>query len=88
MQPFYWPAAAVCDSPTPDQAAASAAVTHTYNKQEFCADKISEDKIKQIEKESKKLFSRKNVFYVSSFSGSGLEKITQSIGSRLANEKN
>ena len=44
MQPFYWPAAAVCDSPTPDQAAASAAVTHTYNKQELCADKISEDK--------------------------------------------
>ena len=44
MQPFYWPAAAVCDSPTPAQAAASAAVTHTYNKQEFCADKISEDK--------------------------------------------
>ena len=44
MQPFYWPAAAVCDSPTPAQAAASAAVTHTYNKLEFCADKISEDK--------------------------------------------
>ena len=47
MQPFYWPAAAVCDSPTPDQAAASAAVTtvtQTYNKQEFCANKISEDK--------------------------------------------
>ena len=51
-------------------------------------DKISEDKRKQIEKESKKLFSNKNVFYVSSISGSGLEKITQSIGSRLANEKN
>ena len=51
-------------------------------------DKISEDKRKQVEKESKKLFSNKNVFYVSSISGSGLEKITQSIGSRLANEKN
>ena len=51
-------------------------------------DKISEDKRKQIEKESKKLFSNKNVFYVSSISGSGLDKITQSIGSRLANEKN
>ena len=51
-------------------------------------DKISEDKRKQIEKESKKLFRNKNVFYVSSISGSGLEKITQSIGSRLANEKN
>ena len=44
LQPFYWPAAAVCDSPTPAQAAASAAFTHTYNKQEFCADKIYEDK--------------------------------------------
>ena len=41
-----------------------------------------------LEKESKKLFRNKNVFYVSSISGSGLEKITQSIGSRLANEKN
>jgi len=51
-------------------------------------DKISEDKRKQVEKESKKLFSNKNVFYVSSISGSGLEKIIQSIGSRLANEKN
>ena len=51
-------------------------------------DKISEDKRKQIEKESKKLFSRKNVFYVSSISGSGLEKIIQSIGNRLSNEKN
>ncbi len=51
-------------------------------------DKISENKIKNIKKEAKKLFSKKNVFYVSSISGSGLEKITQSIGSRLANEKN
>ena len=51
-------------------------------------DKISENKRKQIEKELKKLFSKENVFYVSSISGSGLEKITQSIGSRLANEKN
>jgi GTP-binding protein len=51
-------------------------------------DKISEDKRKQIAQESKKLFSRKNVFYVSSISGLGLEKIIQSIGSRLANEKN
>ena len=51
-------------------------------------DKISEEKMRKIEKESKKLFSRKNVFYVSSISGSGLEKITQSIGNRLANEKN
>ena len=51
MQPYYWTAAAVYDSPRPDQwgqtgsqAAASASVTHTYNKQELCADKISEDK--------------------------------------------
>ena len=51
-------------------------------------DKISEDKRKQIAQESKKLFNRKNVFYVSSISGLGLEKIIQSIGSRLANEKN
>ena len=51
-------------------------------------DKISEDKRKQIAKESKKLFSGKNVFYVSSISGSGLEKIIKSIGSSLANEKN
>ena len=51
-------------------------------------DKISEDKRKQIAQESKKLFNRKNVFYVSSISGSGLEKIIQSIGNRLSNEKN
>ena len=51
-------------------------------------DKISEDKRKQIAQESKKLFNRKNVFYVSSISGLGLEKIIQSIGNRLSNEKN
>ena len=51
-------------------------------------DKISEDKRKEIEKELKKLFSRKNLFYVSSISGSGLEKMIQSIGNRLANENN
>ncbi len=51
-------------------------------------DKISEDKIKSIKKEAKKLFSKKNVFYVSSISGSGLENLIQSIGSRLASEKN
>ena len=51
-------------------------------------DKISEDKIKSIKKEAKKLFSRKNVFYVSSISGAGLENLIQSIGSRLASEKN
>ena len=51
-------------------------------------DKISDDKRKQIEKESKKLFRRKSVFYVSSISGSGLKEIIQSIGKRLANEKN
>ena len=51
-------------------------------------DKISENKIKQIKKEAKKLFSRKNVFYISSISGSGLEKIIFSIGNRLAHEKN
>lgn len=51
-------------------------------------DKISENKIKQIKKEAKKLFSRKNVFYISSISGSGLEKIIFSIGNRLTHEKN
>ena len=51
-------------------------------------DKISENKKKQIEKESKEFFSTKNVFYVSSISGTGLIKIIQSIGNRLANEKN
>ena len=51
-------------------------------------DKISEDKIKSIKKEAKKLFSKKNVFYVSSISGAGLEDIIQSIGNRLASEKN
>tara|TARA_X000000368_G_C23041014_1_gene716898 strand:+ start:128 stop:1138 length:1011 start_codon:yes stop_codon:yes gene_type:complete len=51
-------------------------------------DKISEDKIKSIKKEAKKLFSKKNVFYVSSISGAGLENLIQSIGSRLASEKN
>ena len=51
-------------------------------------DKISENKRKQIEKESKEFFSTKNVFYVSSISGTGLIKIIQSIGNRLANEKN
>ena len=51
-------------------------------------DKISEDKRKQVEKESKNLFSNKNVFYVSSISGSGLEKMIRSIGNKLANEKN
>ena len=51
-------------------------------------DKISENKIKQIKKEAKKLFSRKNVFYISSISGLGLEKIIFSIGNRLTHEKN
>ena len=51
-------------------------------------DKISENKIKQIKKEAKKLFNKKNVFYISSISGSGLEKIIFSIGNRLAHEKN
>jgi len=51
-------------------------------------DKISENKIKQIKKEAKKLFSRINVFYISSISGSGLEKIIFSIGNRLTHEKN
>ena len=51
-------------------------------------DKISKDKIKSIKKEVKKLFSKKNVFYVSSISGAGLEDIIQSIGNRLASEKN
>ena len=51
-------------------------------------DKISENKIKQIKKDAKKLFSRKNVFYISSISGSGLEKIIFSIGNRLTHEKN
>ena len=51
-------------------------------------DKISENKIKQIKKEAKKLFSRKNVFYISSISGSGLEKIIFSIGNILTHEKN
>ena len=51
-------------------------------------DKISKDKIKSIKKEAKKLFSKKNVFYVSSISGAGLEDIIQSIGNRLASEKN
>jgi GTP-binding protein len=51
-------------------------------------DKISENKIKQIKKEAKKLFSRKNVFYISSISGLGLKKIIFSIGNRLTHEKN
>ena len=51
-------------------------------------DKISENKIKQIKKEAKKLFTKKNVFYISSISGSGLEKIIFSIGNRLTHEKN
>ncbi len=51
-------------------------------------DKISEEKIKSIKKEAKKLFSKKNVFYVSSISGAGLESLIQSIGNRLASEKN
>ena len=51
-------------------------------------DKISKDKINGIKKEAKKLFSKKNVFYVSSISGAGLEDIIQSIGNRLTSEKN
>jgi GTP-binding protein len=51
-------------------------------------DIISEDKIKYIKKEAKKLFSKKNVFYVSSISGAGLEDLIQGIGNRLASEKN
>ena len=51
-------------------------------------DKISENKIKQIKKEAEKLFSRKNVFYISSISGLGLKKIIFSIGNRLTHEKN
>ena len=51
-------------------------------------DKIPEDKIQSIKKEAKKLFSKRNVFYVSSISGAGLEDIIQSIGNRLASEKN
>ena len=66
------------------------ALIKVSNKSEVISkiDKISEEKRRKVEKESKKLFSRKNVFYVSSISGSGLEKITQSIGNRLANENN
>ena len=51
-------------------------------------DKISEDKIMSIKREAKKLFSKKKVFYVSSISGAGLEDLIQSIGNRLASEKN
>ena len=51
-------------------------------------DKISDDKINYLKKEAQKLFSKKNVFYVSSISGAGLESLIQSIGNRLASEKN
>ena len=51
-------------------------------------DKLPEDKIQSIKKEAKKLFNKRNVFYVSSISGAGLEDIIQSIGNRLASEKN
>ena len=51
-------------------------------------DKLSESEIKSLKKEAKKLFSRKNVFYVSSITGAGLKKIIENIGKKLSSEKN
>ena len=51
-------------------------------------DKLSESEIKSLKKEAKKLFSRKNVFYVSSITGAGLKKIIENVGKKLSSEKN
>tara|TARA_Y100000816_G_scaffold187805_1_gene136622 strand:- start:30679 stop:31689 length:1011 start_codon:yes stop_codon:yes gene_type:complete len=51
-------------------------------------DKLSKSEINSLKKEAKKLFSRKNVFYVSSITGEGLKKIIENIGKKLSGEKN
>ncbi len=51
-------------------------------------DKISEEDRTNLEKEVQKLFSRKNVFYVSSLTGQGLKEVIKIIKNKLDSEKN
>ena len=51
-------------------------------------DKISEEDRTNLEKEVQKLFSRKNVFYVSSLTGQGLKEVIKRIKNKLDSEKN
>ncbi len=51
-------------------------------------DKISEEDRTNLEKEIQKLFSRKNVFYVSSLTGQGLKEVIKRIKNKLDSEKN